>query len=186
MTSLIGVVLAGGKSRRFGSNKALAEFNGKPLIQQSLGLLKSLGFKSCISTSSVNDYTALGYPLIRDLYPDTGPLGALYSALVFTKNPILVLTCDMPSITIASLQELINKFKERRNSVTLYQRADGQLQPFPGIYALNCLPLIKQSLSINKLAMRDFLDRINSKYALDSEHKKAEFKNINYKTDLID
>ncbi len=184
MTDLVGVVLAGGKSRRFGCNKALAEFNNKPLIQQSLGLLESLDLKPCISTSSINDYTALGYPMIRDLYPDTGPLGALYSALVHTKSPILVLTCDMPNITTATLQKLINQFEERQALVTLCQSEGGQWQPFPGVYTLDLLPLIKRSLTTKQLAMRVFLDQIDSKCTLDSDGKKDEFKNINYITDL--
>jgi len=44
----IGLVLAGGKSRRFGSNKALAQYRGKSLLERPLAILKILGLKAVI------------------------------------------------------------------------------------------------------------------------------------------
>ena len=103
-----GLVLAGGKSSRFGSNKAVASYQGVRLIERAVSLLNELGLKPVVAARKEMDYTFLKCVTICDKLPDLGPLGGLYTAMTIFKNtPFLVLTCDMPALTPSILSDLL-------------------------------------------------------------------------------
>lgn len=79
MARLTGAVLAGGKSSRFGTNKALYINDGKSLLQQSLEILRPLCDQLYISANNNNAvaYREMGADIICDLHPDCGPLGGI-------------------------------------------------------------------------------------------------------------
>jgi len=60
---ITGIILAGGKSSRFGSNKALAKFNGTPLIERAIGILGKVFKNLMIITNSPLEYSYLAIPL---------------------------------------------------------------------------------------------------------------------------
>ncbi|WP_448582011.1 molybdenum cofactor guanylyltransferase [Thermaurantiacus sp.] len=95
---LLGAVLAGGKSRRFGSDKALALVEGKPLIQHALDCLAA----SCEIVVVVGrDWP--GHARLDDHpAPGLGPLAGLCAALLHAGrhgfDHALVIPCDMPGL----------------------------------------------------------------------------------------
>jgi len=89
------IVLAGGKSSRMGENKALFTFEGEPLLARIGNCLEDLGHEVYIAGKKA-EYDVFPYPQITDIYPNKGPLGGIYSALVHLKEDILVCPCDMP------------------------------------------------------------------------------------------
>lgn len=96
---ITGVVLAGGKSSRFGSNKAMQPFKGRTFLQHIIGQLEAYTSEVVIA-GYYPEYENAGIPVLKDIYGDTGPLGGIYTALHYCKTPwALVLTCDMPFIT---------------------------------------------------------------------------------------
>ncbi len=109
---LIGVVLAGGKSSRMGSDKALMSINGKTMLERTVDLLKDLGAKDVIVCRNEDGYLA-------DKYLDAGPVGGIHSVLEHlipsqkrfspTKKlkALLILPVDMPLLDSETLAELI-------------------------------------------------------------------------------
>jgi molybdopterin-guanine dinucleotide biosynthesis protein A len=90
-----GYVLAGGKSSRMGSDKALLELAGKPLVRHASTKLRRL----CAEVSILGNDSALERfaPLVRDLHPECGPLGGIEAALRSSKYDWnLVLPVDVP------------------------------------------------------------------------------------------
>ncbi|WP_353062860.1 molybdenum cofactor guanylyltransferase [Tunturibacter psychrotolerans] len=90
-----GFVLAGGKSSRMGSDKALLELAGKPLVLHATTKL----LRVCAEVNVLGGDTALGRfaPLVRDLHPGCGPLGGIEAALRSSKcDWNLVLPVDVP------------------------------------------------------------------------------------------
>lgn len=90
-----GHVLAGGKSSRMGSDKALLELAGKPLVLHATTKLRRL----CAEVGVLGNDAALGRfgTLVRDLHPGCGPLGGIEAALRSSKYDWnLVLPVDVP------------------------------------------------------------------------------------------
>ena len=66
-TRIEGIVLAGGQSRRFGKDKALADFEGKKMIERSAGLLQAMGLNVTIVAPLEREYQFLNCRVIPDL-----------------------------------------------------------------------------------------------------------------------
>jgi molybdenum cofactor guanylyltransferase len=89
-------VLAGGRSSRFGSDKARALFDGRPLLLQVVEALRPLA-ESVTAVADVEDkYRDLGLRTIVDRAPGQGPLGGLQAALLDADRPewLLLSSCD--------------------------------------------------------------------------------------------
>jgi molybdopterin-guanine dinucleotide biosynthesis protein A len=97
---LLGAVIAGGMSRRFGSDKALALFEGRTMIAHAVAMLeREVGrVVICGRAESI-----AGLPWLADRpAPDLGPLGGISAALHFARDEgfgaVLTLGCDMPRL----------------------------------------------------------------------------------------
>lgn len=93
---LLGAVMAGGRGRRFGSDKALALYHGRPLIEHAL---TAIGGHCVEVVVCGRDYPP--YPALADHpAPDMGPLGGLNAALHYAYahgfTGVLSTGCDMP------------------------------------------------------------------------------------------
>ncbi|MBI4432333.1 MAG: molybdenum cofactor guanylyltransferase [Candidatus Omnitrophica bacterium] len=158
-----GLVLAGGKSSRFGSNKALAMYRGARLIEHAVSLFKELDLEPIVSSRKDVDYAFLNCATIHDQLPDQGPLGGLYTALtIFPQTSFLVLTCDMPALTSSMLSKLLTE-RASHALITAYADRKGTMQPFPGIYEPSVADIIRGQFRNNRLSMRDLLERVSCK-----------------------
>ena len=99
-TSFSLAIIAGGQSRRMGRDKAFVDLGGKALIQRVVERSADLGqSETILITNKPAQYAHLGLPMHRDILPDKGSLGGIYTALARANNPdVLVLACDMPFI----------------------------------------------------------------------------------------
>jgi molybdopterin-guanine dinucleotide biosynthesis protein A len=134
---LTGIILAGGKSRRMGKEKGLVDFKGQPLIDYSIKVLNELCSEIIISSNSKN-YDHLGFKVVPDLYPDTGPMGGIYSCLKQSANALnLVLSCDMPFVTIGIFHHLLAKRGDSLVCVPWHE--NDHFEPLCGVYHHNIL-----------------------------------------------
>jgi molybdopterin-guanine dinucleotide biosynthesis protein A len=130
------VVLAGGESRRFGSDKALAQFRGEPLIARVVRELRNLGFSQvAIAAKEPDKYAAAapGAELLRDVRPIQTPLAGLAAGLRASRYP-LVFACaaDMPfAADPALIDALVAGIEEHDAAVP---HAGGSLQPLCGLW----------------------------------------------------
>lgn len=149
-------ILAGGKSRRMGSDKGLVNFKGEPMISHIIRALEKLNMPSSIISSN-KEYLKFGKPVYQDLIPDKGPLGGLYTALEFSKSPIIILlACDMPSIDCESLQQLI----ALANSGKMVVSTDGEnISPLFACYPTSLKKALKNAIIRDELKMLDFVQK---------------------------
>jgi molybdopterin-guanine dinucleotide biosynthesis protein A len=97
-------VLAGGGSTRFGRDKALVEFAGKPMLARMIELLRNTS-KDVKIVSAPEKYADFETRIVEDLWPGEGPLGGIVTALLHTQEnePTcewnLIVSCDMPFLT---------------------------------------------------------------------------------------
>ncbi len=80
MKNYTGIILAGGKSSRMGTEKGLVEINHKKMIEYSIDQLKKVT-ENIIIISNTNKYNYLKYPVYEDLIKDIGPIGGIYTGL---------------------------------------------------------------------------------------------------------
>ena len=98
-----GYVLAGGRSRRMGRDKAMLMLAGRPLIEHAVAKLRRIC--SEVSILSHDDELARYAPLVPDLYPGCGPMGGIEAALVHTpRDWNLILPVDVPFLPAAFLE----------------------------------------------------------------------------------
>jgi molybdopterin-guanine dinucleotide biosynthesis protein A len=107
MSNFAIVINAGGKSTRMGTDKALLNLGGKPLIEHILEQTLGLG-DQIIVTNTPDRYAYLGLPMATDILPDKGALGGLYTCLQAATRPYaLVLACDMPLVNRSFLEYMM-------------------------------------------------------------------------------
>lgn len=129
---LTAFVLAGGKSTRMGSDKALMRLGGQPLIIRALALAKMLTDEVNI----VGDPEKFGTfgKAVQDIYAARGPLGGIHAALRHsTTDHNLILGVDLPFVTSSFLSFLVLAAKSSNAMVTL-PSSGGYLQTLCAIY----------------------------------------------------
>ncbi len=162
--SISGVILAGGKSSRFGSNKALINKDGIPLIQYLINQLESVFSEILVSTGNIY-YDFIKQRQVKDIFKSYGPLGGIHSALLHSSNEkIFVISCDLPNINSDFIREFVEITLKYRNSIL---KVDNRIQPLCAIYHNENVSIIEQIINSEKsktdkrtLSMYNFINLI--------------------------
>lgn len=156
---LQGLVLAGGHSRRMGTDKGQMVYHKQPQREHLYHLLKQLGLPPHLSCRP--DQTAdmpEGFELLPDSFLGLGPMGALLSA--FRQAPgsaWLVLACDLPFVDDAALQHLIAN-RNPAAPATAYRNPDNGLpEPLIAIWEPAMYTVLLQLLNRGKACVRKAL-----------------------------
>ena len=174
-TILNGAVLAGGRSSRFGSNKALFAPDGETLINKAVDLLHPLVKEVVVSASHANAgaYAFLGLDIVEDQHSDCGPLGGLEALLDRCSTRwLLILTCDMPCVDSDMLRTMIDHVKqsggsfENRNlpQAIAWRRSDGSVSPFPLLIEKDALSVLRSRMNSGRRSMKGLLGALNTYY----------------------
>jgi len=130
---VLGYVLAGGGSTRFGRDKALVEIDGKSMLLRMCELLRGLCGEVRIVVAP-DKHAELGATTLVDRWPGEGPLGGILTALRATEKSgtnrqwNLIVGCDMPFLTHELLSHLIARAVASRGEVIVPRSASG-LEP---------------------------------------------------------
>ena len=154
-------IQAGGKSSRMGKDKALMPFHGVPLIQYVMERLSPIADEIIVTTNTPDEYRFLDVPLYRDIQPDRGALGGLYTALSFSKNDfVAVVACDMPFASKEFFLTASKLISESDADVVIPQTEYGY-EPLHALYRRDaCLHPIKDALDANKWKVISWFDEI--------------------------
>lgn len=175
---ITGVVLAGGKSSRFGSNKALAILDEHTLLERTLNRLKPF-CRTLLVSGNYPEYKEYACRQVYDVFPGMGPLGGIYSALKQADTShVLFLTCDMPFITESLLKRLTGN--EPPADITVWKQKDGSLQLFPALYTRSVLPLVEQHIHSHRLSIRSLLPEVNAGMLAIEDNEEHAFLNVNH------
>ena len=182
---LSGAVLAGGRALRLdGMDKTKLRLGRESLLSRTLNILNSFCAETLISSNRLKQHYQ--GRIVTDLAPDQGPLGAIYSCLLKTRNPYLqVVAGDMPFISACGLTKL---WQERAEfDVIIPQTPDG-LQPLAALYKQSCIPAIAKQLKENNFKIRRFFNDVRVKIIICSDfpdiYPDHTFLNINSPEDL--
>jgi molybdopterin-guanine dinucleotide biosynthesis protein A len=128
------VLLAGGESRRMGSEKAAMIFRGKPLWRRQIDLLRELQPEEIfVSARSERHWRPVDTELLLDEAPSRGPLSGLAGALLRMRTGhLLTLAVDMPFMTEAHLRSICSLTEEDRGVLPMIgQRAEPLAAVYP-------------------------------------------------------
>ena len=132
-----GVVLAGGLSTRFGSDKAAAEIGGVSLLERAVRLLESVLDDVWVSVrpDQVSDALRSRYRCLPDRHPGQGPAAGLEAAhAAAPARAWLALACDQPSLSAADLERLVAERDPNAAATACCDPATGVVQPLCAIY----------------------------------------------------
>ena len=150
---LTGVLLVGGASRRFGSAKALARYNGTTLAEHAWGVLGA-ACRDRVAFGKARDELPLPFPVHDDGVPVRAPLAGIVAALRVAKSDVCVfLPVDLPYATPALVRELGEACRDA---------AVPPGSPLPGAYSRSALPVLERRLAAGELALRDALAELDT------------------------
>jgi molybdopterin-guanine dinucleotide biosynthesis protein A len=202
---LSAVVLAGGGSRRMGTDKAFLKMpGGGTVLETILSKLARLSEEIILVTNRTQRYERLGVKVVADIYPGKGSLGGIYTGLcAMSHSHGLVVACDMPFLKLPLLRYMLVMAREydvvvpravpwgglrglKEGGETAKERL---LHPLHAVYAKSCLEPMKDLLESGDLRVIGFYPRVRVRYVeegeidiFDPEH--LSFFNINTPADL--
>lgn len=200
-----GIVLAGGRSRRMGVDKAFLDLGGQPLIEIVLGRLSRVADEIIVVTNEPEKFASLGIALVGDVYRGQGTLAGIHAGLQAARYQYsLVVACDMPFLNpnllrfmalLAADYDLVmpRLMPEKEPTASTAEAAkrakDRNLHPLHAIYSKACLPHIEETLQGDDWRVIAFLPTVRVRYVerdeielFDPQH--LSFFNINTPADL--
>jgi molybdenum cofactor guanylyltransferase len=183
--SITGLIIAGGQSRRFGSDKRRLRLwgaAGPTLLEHTIAILAPLCSELIVALNDPENWPNLPARLVPDEAHNVGPLGGLYAGLRAAQYPAaLVVAADLPLLNPQLLRALIDY--PLIGDALVPQRPAG-LEPLHAIYCRSCLPRLTSYLQQGDRSMHGFLAQITIQHpplALLEQHDPEErsFYNIN-------
>jgi molybdopterin-guanine dinucleotide biosynthesis protein A len=187
ISNISGIILSGGKSSRMGKNKAFIEIDGVPIIQRIYDLFKTIFSEIVIVTNQMELFQNFDAKIYRDLIPNQGVLGGLYTGIFCSSLPhIFCVACDMPFLKGPVIRYLIEKMDDY--DVVVPRTKDG-LQPLHAIYSRNCLDPIRKIIEQKQLKIIDFYPMVKVNIVEEKEFRSLDparesFLNVNTPEEL--
>jgi molybdopterin-guanine dinucleotide biosynthesis protein A len=158
VTQVTGVILAGGKSRRMGQDKAFLPFGTGMLVERVIEVLRQVTEDVILITNTPELYRRFGLPMFSDVIPEAGSLGGIYTGLVSAKTSYsLCLACDMPFVKPEFLRFLCEMAAEA--DVVIPQNAE-DFQPLCAVYSQVCREPVRQKIDAGRLKITGFFDQV--------------------------
>lgn len=180
-----GLVLAGGKSRRMGSDKALLMQNGESALSRAVRLLERHVERVFVSARSdqASDPERARFEQIIDRYDDMGPIAGILSALDLNDEVNwLVMACDLPNVDSETIEYLLDNQSTDRPATAFRSTHDALPEPLCAIYRPAARPIIDKFVSQGIVCPRKIL--IKSDTHLLQQPDPAALHNVNSPDDL--
>ncbi|SRR6266446_736944 len=147
------VLLAGGKSRRMGRDKATIEWRGRPLWEWQIEKLRALYVeKIVLSTQSDVPWRPADVELLLDIPPSRGPLSGLAAALASAEaDHLLALAVDMPFMSTEHLRLLCGLAEDGMGVIAMI---DGRAEPLSAIYPKEARAVFVDALQSDNLSLQ--------------------------------
>lgn len=187
-TDVAGFILAGGKSTRMGRDKGFVVLDGRTLLDRMLEIARSV----CTDVRIVGDrakYAAFA-PVVEDVFPRCGPLGGIHAALRSSQTDLnLMLAVDMPFLSYAFLEFLIERSRKSQATVTVVRMHEG-FQPLCTMYRRAFADAAEKALreahyKIDALFERTQTDVLDAKELETAGFSMRIFRNLNTPEDVI-
>jgi molybdenum cofactor guanylyltransferase len=162
-----GFILAGGKSRRMGTNKALLPLGGRKLVDRAIDLLTP-HVEEVFVVGPPEVFPFLHVPVRADEIRQAGPLGGILTGLRHARfDKSLVLGVDLPFLSGEVLERVLRAAESIEADVTIPRYHDTQ-ETLCGVYSRRCITPIEGMLMAGHKSILDLLGRVRTN-VLDEE-----------------
>ncbi len=185
--NLTGLIFAGGKSRRFGQDKARHLVAGRAMIEHVVEAVAAVADALLVSVGEQGvafESTTRTLRPVVDRYEDAGPLAGLHAGLTAAQTPwVLAVACDMPFITPEVLQALLAA-RGPDVAAVVARTPDGRGHPLCACYHQRTVPVVEAHLAAGTLAMHALLDHLDKVKYVDLPA--GPLRNVNHLSDLAE
>ncbi len=186
LANVTSALIAGGKSRRFGSSKLMAEFDGKRLLDHAMDIAYTISKDTIIIGNLEPNISTGNIPVYKDIVSGCGPLCGIYTALHNAgQKYVAVLPVDMPLLSVDVYRFLYPSCTEERPVVALSHKG---LEPLVSIWPVSVLAEFELAIKNKEYRLYKLLKKFNTREinlaAFMPNYQENWFKNINYKEDL--
>ena len=189
LKGITGIILAGGKSSRYGANKAFVEINGVQLIERVITVMGSLFERLILITNTPHEYAHLNLPMYEDLIKGLGPIGGVLTGLeAISDESGFFVACDMPFIN----GDLIHYMVEVRDDYdAVVPRISWKMEALHALYRKSCLTAIRELIESNEYQTIKFFNKVRVRYVDWDEIRafdpiRRSFFNVNSPQELLD
>ncbi|MBX2815367.1 MAG: molybdenum cofactor guanylyltransferase [Saprospiraceae bacterium] len=156
---LVGVVLCGGRSLRFGTDKSLFLVDGVPLYQRQASLLEAFCKEVVVSCRKEQSHQYDGWRCVEDRYDFASPMNGLLSVQeAFEKRSIFLLATDYPSLRKKHLRPLVDCLTPA-SAIIAYQHSDGSPEPLCTIYHGSTSKGLQMQCANGQYSLREYMLR---------------------------
>ncbi len=176
------IILAGGKSSRFGSDKSLLMWNNQLIMKTLVDSCRTFADEILIVSNQENKFGIQGTKELRDIYPEMGPLGGLHAGLnAATHERVFLTACDMPLLNTELAKKILYQ-------LTAYEAVvpccEGRFHPmFTAFRRTPALFVADHMLSQGERKMLMLIKKLSTCYWECSVEEEQAFYNMNYLED---
>ena len=146
MNERAGYVLTGGRSSRFGRNKAFADVDGIPMAVHVAERIRPVVDSVALVGPAIT-YGDLGLRVIEDSVDDFGPVAGILAAVEDSAAPwVLVVACDLPNIRPQFLEMLLRRAESSKVDAVIPLATDGREQPLCAVYSKSMVEPLRQAV----------------------------------------
>lgn len=184
------LILAGGKSSRFGSDKARLRIHDRDIVEMLAEECAKVCREVLVITDSGSKFSPRRHNLFREVadnYSGNGPMGGLQAGLAAASHDLcLLLACDMPLLTAPLMKLFLDHAEERE----LVLPKDGEdIEPMFGVYKKSLLPAVERLLAANRRSLLNLIPETDALLLPQDVWQTAAagdvFFNINYAEDYL-
>ncbi len=188
--NILGVVLAGGKSQRFGEDKSQVKLGDKLLIDYILSeILDEFNEVLLVSNNLINFKKSEKISLIKDFKKDLGPLGGVLTAMKWVKENnknyqwISTFPVDTPFFKNQLLKDFLNKINMEKGKLFFIKSNNTRHNIF-GLWSIDLIDKLEEDLDKGERKVEVWANSIGVKNINMKFENKDPFFNINTKEDL--
>ena len=188
--NILAVVLAGGKSQRFGEDKSQVKFRGKILIDHILSEIISEFNETLIVTNKpINFMKSDKISMTKDFKKDLGPLGGVLSAMKWIKENnkdyqwVSTFPTDTPFFKKQILEDFLKKIKPEESKLFFIKSNNTRHNIF-GLWSVDLIDKLEESLESGDRKVEDWANSVGVNIVNMNFEKNDPFFNINTKEDL--
>lgn len=163
-----GVVLAGGRSTRYGENKALVKLHGIPLIERVLDVMRPIFRRVIIITNTPDEYSYLELPMYQDIIKGLGPLGGIITGLRVIPDSGFFVACDMPFLSQGLIRHIV---EIKADFDVVVPRIFGNMEALHALYGKACQSKIEGLINSKTYQIFRFFNEVSVRYVDEEEVK---------------
>ena len=188
--NVLGVVLAGGKSQRFGEDKSQVKLGDKILIDYILSeIIDEFNEVLIVSNNSINFRKSKKISLIQDFKKDLGPLGGVLTAMKWVKDNnkdyqwISTFPVDTPFFKNQILKDFLKNINQEEDKLFFIKSNNTRHNIF-GIWSIDLIDKLEEDLIRGERKVEFWANSVGVKNIEMEFDNKDPFFNINTKEDL--